>query len=272
MKASFVIGFHTARIENLNQTLRFLKKQRVIQECELVLVCQDTCTELICPSKELRGEGWASKQHFNMEVECMQLPVLTNFGVEKASCDKIIVLESDRILPKGYFAEVIDQLEEGIQITTKDMIKFTKHFTDEEIQTGQWKSGLWNPSRPDEADVDYKEEHRSNTNEIGLRNMWSGNTAFMKSDFEKAGRMDESYKGYGWADSDMTYAMEAVGVKSVYRYELEFHLWHPPATYGEGDQKQMFIDNGIRFCNKWDKDKPDWFLKEIRDHRAMRMI
>lgn len=263
MKASFVIGFHTARIENLNQTLRFLKKRHseVIQECELVLVCQDTCEELTCPSKELRGDNWASKQHFNMKVECMQLPVLTNFGIEKASCDKIIVLESDRILPEGYFAEVIDQLEEGIQITTKNMIKFTRSFTDEEIATGQWKLP-WNQN------ASYKEEHRSNINEIGLRNMWSGNTAFMKSDFDKSGRMDEAYKGYGWADSDMTYTMEDSGVKSVYRDELEFHLWHPSATYGDGDQKKMFINNGIRFCKKWNKEHPDWFKREIGRHQG----
>jgi len=269
MKASFIIGFHTARIENLNQTLRFLKKHEVIQECELVLVCQDTCEELFCPSKELRGDGWANKQHFNMKVECMQLPVLTNFGIEKASCDKIIVLESDRILPKGYFAEVIEQLEEGVQITTKNMIKFSKSFTDEEIATSQWKFPF-NPNHPNE--VDYKEEHRSDTNEIGLRNMWSGNTAFMKSDFEKAGKMDEAYKGYGWADSDMTYAMETAGVQSVYRDELEYHLWHSEATYGDGDQKQMFIDNGMRFCKKWEKSQPNWFRDEIRQHRAGRMI
>ena len=156
---------------------------------------------------------------------------------------------------------MIDQLEEGIQITTKNMIKFSRALTDEEIATGQWKLP-WNQN------ASYKEEHRSDTNEVGRRNMWSGNTAFMKSDFEKAGRMDESYKGYGWADSDMTYAMETAGVKSVYRDELEFHLWHPSATYGEGDQKKMFIDNGVRFCKKWDKEQPAWFKREIVRHQG----
>lgn len=250
MIASFIIGFHSARMDNLTQTLYFLDKYHLetIQECELVLICQDKCEEII-------KENWKSQQQFNMEAECMQLPIVTNFGINQSQSEKIIVLESDRILPKGYFSSVIAQLKNGVQITTKNMIKFAKPFTNEEIDSKEWKTTQ-----------DFNHEHRSENNEIGLRNMWSGNTAFMKSDFMNAGKMDESYKGYGWADSDMTYTMEKIGVQSIYRDELELHLWHPSATYGDGDQKQMFIDNGLRFCKKWEKDHPDWFKKEIKNH------
>ena len=256
MKASFIIGFHTKRMDNLAQTLRFLRKNHsdVIKKCELIMVCQDMCYK----SWPVVAKGeWAKDSLHNLELPCMQLPYVTNFGVNKATSDKIIILESDRILPAGYFESVIDQLEEGIQITTKNMLKLAKETSDEEIVSGIFES---------------KEEHRSDTNEIGLRNMWSGNTAFMKSDFDKSGRMDEAYTGYGWADSDMTYTMENIGVKSIYRDELEYHLWHPSATYGDGDQKQMFIDNGMRICKKWGKSQPDWFRNEIRQHRAGRMI
>lgn len=265
MKASFIIGFHTARIDNLAQTLRFLSKWHsdVIKDCELIMVCQDEAKKVwpVIPEGQ-----WAKHELFNLNLPCMQLPYVTNFGVAKAQCDKLIILESDRILPAGYFADVIDQLEEGVQITTKNMKKLQAEVADCEIAPEDLQHGNNN------EDFDFKWEYRSDTNEIGMRNMWSGNTALMKADFYKAGKMDEAYHGYGWADSDMTYAMEAAGVKSVYRDEIELHLWHPPATYGEGDQKQMFIDNGMRFCQKWHKDLPDWFKQEIREHKGVKIM
>jgi hypothetical protein len=183
----------------------------------------------------------------------MQLPRLTNFGVAQCTSDKIIVLESDRILPNGYFDQVIEQLAPGVQITARNVLKLDKPYTDEEIISGSFQ---------------FKSEPRTETNEIGTRNMWSGNTAFMKPDFEKSGKMDEEYKGYGWADNDMTATMEKAGVKSIFRTETELHLWHPGATYGKGDQEKMFIDNGIKFCKKWNKPIPLWLREKMAEHKS----
>jgi hypothetical protein len=181
----------------------------------------------------------------------MQLPKLTNFGVNQASCQKIVVLESDRILPLGYYATILPQMKKGIQITPKMVWKLSHPYSDEEII---------------ESKFEYTEDARTEDNQLGTRNMWSGNTAFMKADFEDAGKMDECYRGYGWADSDMTNTMEAIGVKSIFRPEIELHLWHPAATYGKGNQKQMFLENGLRFCRKWNKPLPEWFRQELTQH------
>lgn len=259
MRASFVIGFHTARIDNLLQTLRFLLADHkdVFTDSYLSLVCQDNCDDL--PPQQLEElESLREQSHrsciINLSLPCMQLPYVTNLGMEDAETEKVFILESDRILPAGYFAAVLDELKPGVQITCRNMKKLAKPATDDEIRAGAFE---------------YADEHRSDTNEIGMRNVWSGNTALCKSDFIKAGRMDESYHGYGWADSDMTSAMEAVGVRSVFRDELELHLWHPPATYGEGDQKQMFIDNGLRYCKKWNKGLPDFLRAEIAKRKKV---
>ena len=184
----------------------------------------------------------------------MCLPLLTNMGFEKRKSKKIIVLESDRILPSGYFRSVLDQLHEGIQITCKTMKKLTKPTSDEDIESGNFE---------------YRNEYRDEGNKIGLRNMWSGNTAFCASDYYKAGYMDESYVGYGWADSDMTNKMQSVGVQSIFRDEIELHLWHPPTTYGIKDQKELFINNGLLFCKKWNQPLPDWLRLEIAQHKKV---
>ena len=245
MNASFIITFASPRLDNLRQTLRYLYRNHaeVIKKCELITVCQDNC--------EVASQGFGTHLHYNLETECMQLPRLTNFGVDHAHYQKIIVLESDRILPTGYYAEILQQLKAGIQITPKLVWKLDHPYSDEEIAENKFK---------------YTEDARTANNQIGTRNMWSGNTAFMKTDFETAGKMDENYQGYGWADSDMTNAMTAAGIKSIFRPEIELHLWHPATTYGKGNQKQMFLKNGLRFCDKWNEPLPEWFRQELTQH------
>ena len=246
--ASFIIGYHSARSDNLLQTLRFLLRESICKYSEIIIVCQDSPGEyeerifdLIPVFKYL--------QFYSMELSCMQLPFVSNFGVDRSNSDRIILLESDRILPLGYFAKAIPQIEPGKCVTCTNMLKLTQTVSDSDIYHQNF---LFNP------------EHRDLTmKKTGMRNVWSGNTGFWKEDFYKAGKMDEAYKGYGWADTDMTRTMQSIGVETIWREEVELHLWHPPATYGEGDQKQMFIDNGLYFCKKWDVPVPDWLQEEI---------
>jgi hypothetical protein len=242
MLASFVIGFHTRRIDNLLQTVRFLELWHadVVKESELVLVCQDRCGRI--------DTTFRTYHHFNLEVANMQLPKLSNFGISQSTSDNIVLLESDRILPAGYFRTVLSEMQAGQQITTLNMHRLTKMASDQAIIDKTYA---------------YRNEQRSTSNGLGMRNAWSGNTAFKKSDFLAAGGMDESYVGYGWADHDMTAAMHHIGVKSIYRDELELHLYHEPMTYGSGDQKRLFIQNGLRYCKKWNHPVPDMLREEI---------
>lgn len=247
---AFVIVFHPKRLDNLHQTLFFLIRNHgdIVPRSHLVLVCQNESEEFY------EGASFGKYTHINTNVDQMMLPRFTNTGVDAAEAEKIVVLESDRILPPGYFQAVADQLKPGLQITTKTTLKLTEPVTHKQIIDNQFK---------------YTEDGRSPENKIGMRNMWSGNTAFMKSDFLKCGGMDTEYIGYGWADNDMTYTMESNGVESIFRDEIELHLWHPPFTYGKGDHSQMFIANGLRFCKKWNIPVPMWL--NVRNSKKLWM-
>lgn len=262
MKSTFVICFHTARIHNLLQTLRFLVQdhQEVVNQSQLITVCQNSMDyepwDYIKEFKDLQS-GFLRADHFDMEVDQMKLPVLTNFGVSYADSQKVIVLESDRILPPGYFAKVIDRLEPKVCITCQVTHKLSKPASDEEIRNNNYE---------------FKEDRRDENNQLGMRNMWSGNTAIWKQDYMDVDKMDEGYIGYGWADSDMTRTMSEFGVKSVFLPDIELHLWHPSATYGAGDQKMLFIENGLRFCEKWNIKIPDWLNQEILEHKKNKRL
>lgn len=257
MLASFIIGFHTARMDNLLQTLRFLTKwhPEVVSQSEIVTVCQDACDHGNL-AKDLSNQccHFAHHIHADLELDCMMLPYVTNLGVDRSTSDKVIILESDRILPPGYFKAVIEDIKPKTSITANMTHKLHAAATDEQIEQHQYE---------------YSEDGRSHTNETGRRNMWSGNTAIWKADFYEAEKMDEMYKGYGWADTDMTNRMAEIGVRSVFRPEIELHLWHTGLTYGHGDQKRMFIDNGLRFCRQWNQPIPNWFREEISLNRKV---
>lgn len=262
MEATFVICLHTQRIDNLLQTIRFLIDDHleVVENSALEVLFQDSYGDL---NKNNYEELESLREKFekscisSYELNQMRLPFLTNEGVKDADTEKIIILESDRILAKGYFAKVLSELKPGVQITCQSIMKCTAAFSDEEIKNGNFT---------------YKWDIRSKTNEIGRKNIWSGNTAICKSDYMRVGMMDEEYNGYGWADSDMTKVTENANIQSVFVSDPKFnevHLWHPPLTYGVGDQKQLFIDNGLKFCKKWNVEMPDWFRKEIADHNRV---
>lgn len=245
MKASFIIRFHSKRLDNLNQTLRFLEKwhRSVISESQLVLVCQDSTDRI--------ANGFERYDHFNLELDCMRLPRLTNFGVEKSLAEKIVLLDGDRIAPAGYYQRILDQLEKGKIFSIKTMHNLSRQNEDWEIERCKY---------------DYFVDERGHTTP-GQRCMWSGNTAFMKTDFYRVGMMDEDYKGYGFEDQDMSLTMEKHGIEQILIDEEEIHLWHERKTYGVGDQKQLFIDNGLRFCKKWDIPLPDFLREEISNHK-----
>ncbi len=247
MISSFVTYYHSRRLDNLLQTLRFLQTNHseIISDSELVLICQD--------NHKIEVEGFAEVNQILMNAPEMNVPLLTNEGVKAAKHDKIIVLESDRILPKGYFQEVLDELQDGVMITTKKMKKLLAPATDEDIINGKYETYC---------------DDRSTTCEFGIKNMWSGNTACMKSDFLRVGGIDPNYIGYGWADCDMTLTMEKAGIRSIYKDNYtELHLWHEGQTYGQVNQKELFINNCIYCCKKWNRAVPNFMIKEISNYR-----
>ncbi len=260
MIASFILRFHSARRDNLEQTLRFMTlwHSEIVQQSELITVCQDKFDH------EIDSSSWAAHKHFDMQIQEMHLPYVTNFGVDASECEKIVVMDSDRLLPAGYFSKVLALLSEGVQITTHKTKKLQIPHSDEQIINDdlnfKWDFRDMFCGWPD-SKVNY---HMTGEG----KNVWSGNTAFMKSDFIKAGKMDEKYIGYGYEDNDMTLGMQKIGVKSVYlEEEIELHLWHEPLTYGVRDQKKMYIDNGVRFCKKWGRLTPQYLREEMIAYR-----
>ena len=119
---SFVFYFHSSRINNLKQTLRLLlKREKSIKE--VVLVCNDRTDEIF--------EG--CNLH-NMEMNEYNKPKMCNLGVSKASEDLVVLLDSDRILPRGYFDKLGLELRMGQFASCRRMFNIKYECSDEQIE------------------------------------------------------------------------------------------------------------------------------------------
>ena len=120
MLASFIIPFHSARIDNLLQTIRFLEENHksVIASSELLLMCQDRCGQI--------QTQFQSTRLYNMKYDRIRKCQLLNEAIRFSEADKIVFLDSDRVLPPEYFSSVLSQLQPKTAVTTLKMWRLTR--------------------------------------------------------------------------------------------------------------------------------------------------
>lgn len=236
---TLIIPFDNDRITNLDQTLKFFSFEDISKETELILICQSE-------HQDVEFMDFHSTKVISMNSEFYCRSKMCNIGVLNASSDNIILLDSDRVLPKNYFTNVISFLEEDMCVTTKNLWKANYPLSEDEIISGSYEAS---------------EDFRSETNEFHKKNMFSGNTVLKRKLYFEAGMMDESYVGYGYQDLDFTQKMMSLNKKMVFLEDKEIHLWHEKKIASEEVRKQTIM-NAIKFCKKWNL-KPNETVVEL---------
>jgi hypothetical protein len=250
---SFVTYFSSTRLSNLLQTIRFLeKRENLLLDGELVIVCQDRCPSI--------STNFKSYKHFNLELDEYRKPYMCNFGIRNATHETIALIDSDRILPHNYFHKSLQLLKPNMAITATNLYRLEKPYTDQEIELGNTKR---------------KPDFKSVLNEGGCKNLFAGNTLMKKSDYLKWGGMDEEFVGYGFADMDMTTSAINQGCVPLYLKEEELHLYHQRDIRWEGKPissdtfRIITATNALRYCIKWGTtpdEKMKEILKKVDDH------
>jgi hypothetical protein len=240
---SFVFYFHSRRTENLRQSLRLLSR-REESIGEVVLVCNDSTDE------EFEG-----CRLYNMGLKNYEKPRMCNFGVSKAKFEVVALLDSDRVLPAGHFGRVESMIGPGKLFSCGRILCLDTSYSDDDIESGRFG---------------YEVEEKSRGWEVRRKNLFSGNTTFMKADYLSAGGMDERFVGYGFADNDMTYNVLHRGMEAVWVEGDELHLHHERETMESGEMvgfdryRETSQRNLCRFLRKWGmRDHGDYRRKTI---------
>jgi len=243
---SIFIMYSTDRYAALQHTLACLRVMPGYEESQKTLVVDGKIDRI--------PEEW----------EAVQVPRIENkfcwgrmwdAGVCTAKHEKIIYLDSDRLLPKNYLQKVEKIVEDDVFVFT------SKHFnmlSDTPVVTCQKFLNGWIEINDREIAGKIRYEPRFQEPYHGpSKNVMSGSTAFTKKTYFRLGGVDHWYCGHGaYADSD--FHMQA-SVGGCYFADLEIpELHYPHAKLSEDrselDQHTLYrlgLDNFIYYCKKW---------------------
>jgi glycosyltransferase involved in cell wall biosynthesis len=229
---SFVIYFHSSRLDNLCQSIRFLENREPdLLGSELFLLCHDNCEKI--------DTKFAVNSVYNFGDLTYNKAKFCNYGVQNASGSVIVLLDSDRILPHGYFHKCVNGLRPKQFITTKYLYDLAKPYSDYEIESNH---------------IDKVQDYRSIANVGRSKNLFSGNTVFYKNDYLATDGMDETFSGYGFTDNYQTHNIISKGYEQVYLDDDELHLYHHKNVYWKGQKvdnfKIMTAINAVKYFKK----------------------
>lgn len=171
-------------------------------------------------------------RHVNLSIDYYNRSFMVNQGAKVATSPVLAILDSDRVLPAGYFSR---QPERRECVSTLYVDRALRDCDDQEIEDGTYPHVV---------------VERSVTNEMHSMNIGSGNTMLWAEDFWKVNGMDESFVGYGYNDTDFATKLAKHGLKLTFLPVHEIHLYHERQLPSHEYQMSNLM-NAIRYCNKW---------------------
>lgn len=244
---SLFIMFSNDRLNQLELTIASLEGMEGYSSCQKTLVVDGRCAHNVPGWSKIEvpriggkfcwGNMWAA-------------------GVSTARHQKILYLDSDRILPKNYLSLIESRMEENAFLFT------SRHFLAlKELSKPLCSEFLENP---DNVFMDERflgamrfEARFQNPVHGPGKNVMSGNTAFTKKTYLRSGGVDKWYCGHGaFADTDFHMRAAQVGCKFIDLQVPELHCHH--SKQGESGEdlddktlRMAGLDNFIYYCDKW---------------------
>ena len=247
---SIFIMYSNDRFEALGHTLSCLRDMPLYENCQKTIVV-DGKIESIPP-----------------EWEVLQVPRIDNkfcwgrmwdAGVLSARFEKIVYLDSDRLLPKEFLQLVDKNIKDNVFIFTSIHLMMNKHL---DIQ--KCKNTLEDFSKKQNCNKfnfileQFKFETRHAEPYHGpSKNVMSGSTSFTRKTYIRLGGVDQWYCGHGaFADNDfhMQAALNGCNFIDLSIPEIHYHHFKLSQENNRIKDKDLFIlglNNFIYYCKKW---------------------
>ncbi len=241
--------YSTDRSDALSHTLACLRQMPLYENCQRTLVVDGKIDRI--------PEDW----------EALQVPRVDNkfcwgrmwdAGVCSANHEKIIYLDSDRLLPKNYLELVDQNLEDDVFIFTSLHFMMTRELTIDEckhiLSNTTVEELMLDPSIL--GNLQYEVRNIEPFHGPG-KNVMSGSTAFTRDTYLKLGGVDQWYCGHGaFADSDFHMQAAVNGCQFMDLSVPELHFPHHKMgdTKSPLKEKELWLlglNNFIYYCDKW---------------------
>lgn len=245
---SLFIMYSTDRKEALDATISCLKRMDLYDSCQKTLVV-DTKTDFFLPDWDL-----------------VEVPrVGTDFcwgrmwdaGVCTAKHEKIVYLDSDRLLPKCFLKNISESIDDDKFVFTSFHFQLLKEMPVEHCVEFLETMNDLGTFTDDKfmGNLKYEAKHQGPIHRPG-KNVMSGSVGFTKKTYFRLGGVDHWYCGHGaYADTDFHYAAAVGGCQFVDLCLPELHWPHQKKKDGETlSQEQLWLmslNNFIRYCVKW---------------------
>jgi len=147
-----------------------------------------------------------------------------NYGVEVATGDRIIFIDSDLVVLSGFLQAHAAALAAAQERSGGDL-----HFTYGRVVN---TSNFDNPTSEPFKVTDYSQAFFA-----------TGNVAIAKHWLEQAGLFDTGFTRYGWEDLELGVRLKNLGLKLIKVPQAVGYHWHPPFSL---DQVPNLIDKEIQ--------------------------
>ena len=247
---SIFIMYSSDRKQYLEKQIEHMRNMASYDKCQKILVLDG---ELNVDFEELEVVPLDRGYNFNWSDAWWA-------GVNHCENEKILYLDSDRLLPLDYLEKIEPLIDDGKFVYASNMFTLClwpgKGTVDKFLQM--------TPKEVREELCDLKDGMIVDDTKLKFpvarhgKNPMSGNTAFTKSTFVSSGGVDPWYSGHGaFADSDYFMQMHKEGAEFVDVEEsIELHFGHTKKDeYGKNlSAKELglsSLDNFIYYCKKW---------------------
>jgi hypothetical protein len=166
-------------------------------------------------------------------------------AINVAKYEKILYLDSDRILPINGLKQLVDAIDDDCFVFPKKLFSIKE------------KCDLKMIRNVRDDILSYQNlllaDHRVCTSAwaaVRKKNPMSGCVGFTKSGFLKSGGLDKSFQGWGYPDTDFFEKTYRMGFAFKGLEIEELHLHHNYEVKLR-EFKLMNLWNGVKFCKKW---------------------
>ncbi len=262
---SIFVMYSPDRTLPFDYTLACLKRMELYADCQKILVVDGRF------------------QKYLPDWDIVEVPRLNNkfcwgrmwdAGVLNSRFDRVLYLDSDRLLPQSFLKATLEKMTPDSFIFTSLHFQMLKKLKLEDCIRLLEMSDLSQLLTDASTTGSLRFEPRVKEPVHGSsKNVMSGSTGFFKQTYIELGGVDHWYCGHGaFADSDFHYTSARNGCRFVDLQLPELHFPHEKLDSDNQALSQMdlwkaSLDNFVYYCHKW--SVPQAILVEFARHSGI---